>query len=388
LVQAQIPGKGTVSYTYDTEGIRQSSTVGEVTTQYLVDKNRDYAQVLEEWQNGSLAVSYVYGSDLISQERSGTQSFYLVDGLGSVVALADEMGSVTDTYTYQAFGTLISTTGEIENQYLFSGEQKDNLLDSYYLRDRFYDASTSRFIRRDSAAGNVTEPLTLQKYIYAHDNPVNLIDPSGFSSMGDVLATLNILSQLSARVLTFALNPVTIETAKAWAIIIPATAGALALVERQVTRDETRIRVVADPELDYRSRRRQPSPAGEDEQNMNSMRVQLQDAPGHTFGIPITNVPELGVTVGQVGQAVLAMWQYRRSLASWFPESHDTALIKGMAGVTKKAKDSYPFGVFQGSSQVYSRQWNENDSRGNRPVPRGYYRVDFENLRGHNLRNL
>ena len=75
-------------------------------------------------------------------------------------------------------------------------------------------------------------------------------------------------------------------------------------------------------------------------------------------------------------------------MAKWFPQEHDTALIKAMAGVTKKAKESYPLGVFQGSSQVYSRQWNQNDPKGNRPVPRGYYRVDFENLRGHNLRNL
>jgi large repetitive protein len=182
LVQAQIPGKGTASYTYDTEGIRQSSTVGEVTTQYLVDKNRDYAQVLEEWQNSSLAVSYVYGSDLISQDRAGTQSFYLVDGLGSVVALADEMGSVTDTYTYHAFGTLESATGGTDNYYLFAGEQWDENLAEYYLRQRSYEPENGRFPRKDSYEGVLSNPQTLHDYIYTHNNPINLTDPTGLNA--------------------------------------------------------------------------------------------------------------------------------------------------------------------------------------------------------------
>jgi hypothetical protein len=115
--------------------------------------------------------------------------------------------------------------------------------------------------------------------------------------------------------------------------------------------------------------------------------LQLQDDPGNTFGIPIINNPLIGVTVGQVGGAVLALWSSRRAI-KWFPQSHDTALIKAMAGVTKKAREAFQSGgVFQGSSQVYSRQWNPNDPKGISPVGGGYYRVDFENLRGHNLRN-
>lgn len=36
-----------------------------------------------------------------------------------------------------------------------------------------------RFTTRDSFEGNVAEPLSLHKYLYAHSNPVNLVDPSG-----------------------------------------------------------------------------------------------------------------------------------------------------------------------------------------------------------------
>jgi hypothetical protein len=184
------------------------------------------------------------------------------------------------------------------------------------------------------------------------------------------------------------LNPVVLDLAKAWAVIIGIATVSLFVVEEVSKKGQiTGIRIEPDqsPEPDTNNPR---PPVPQPQPTMNQMRLQLQDSPGHTFGIPIINVPEVGVTVGQVGQAVLSLWSYRRSLASWFPATHDTALIKGMAGVTKKAKEIYPLGVFQGSSQVYSRQWNQNDPNGNRPASTGYYRVDFENLRGYNLINL
>jgi YD repeat-containing protein len=120
---AVITAEGNVlSYTYDTDGIRTSSTINGVTTNYLVDKNRDYAQVLEESINGQLQVNYVYGHDLISQERGSQTSFYHVDGLGSTTALTNELSNLSDTYTYSAFGELIEKSGNSENAYQFTGE--------------------------------------------------------------------------------------------------------------------------------------------------------------------------------------------------------------------------------------------------------------------------
>ncbi|MCL1475928.1 RHS repeat domain-containing protein, partial [Argonema antarcticum] len=76
-----------ISYQYDSDGIRVSSTVNGVKTEYLVDKNLPYAQVLEERVNNGLTAGYVYGLDLISQQRGSEKSFYLVDGLGSTRGL-------------------------------------------------------------------------------------------------------------------------------------------------------------------------------------------------------------------------------------------------------------------------------------------------------------
>ncbi|MEC4896302.1 MAG: hypothetical protein SAL07_08300 [Oscillatoria sp. PMC 1051.18] len=96
---------------------------------YLIDKNRPYAQVLEEFSTVELQAFYVYGHDLISQSRNGEKDFYQVDGLGSTRVLTDEMGVVSDTYDYDAFGEEIESTGESENSYRYAGEQFDEELE-------------------------------------------------------------------------------------------------------------------------------------------------------------------------------------------------------------------------------------------------------------------
>ena len=183
---------GTTQYTYDDENIRTSSRVGTQTTQFLLDGNRDYSQVLAESRNGTVQASYTYGLDLVSQKRGGTESFYLVDGLGSTRGLTNAAGNLTDSYSYDAFGNLVGSSGSTSNSYLFAGEQLDAATGDYYLRQRFYDAGTGRFTRRDSYEGNTYSPITLNKYVYGNANPVKYTDPSGLFSFAEANAAASI----------------------------------------------------------------------------------------------------------------------------------------------------------------------------------------------------
>ncbi len=108
-----------------------------------------------------------------------------MDGLGSTRGLTNASGVVTDRYSYDAFGNLIGSAGSTENNYLFAGEQFDRGLGDYYLRARYYDESIGRFTKRDSFEGRLEEPVTLHKYLYANDNPVTLVDPSGKTPQTD-----------------------------------------------------------------------------------------------------------------------------------------------------------------------------------------------------------
>jgi vacuolar-type H+-ATPase subunit H len=55
----------------------------------------------------------------------------------------------------------------------------------YYLRARFYDPRDRRFVSEDSYWGQENNPLSLNRYTYCHNDPVNFIDPSGHWELGD-----------------------------------------------------------------------------------------------------------------------------------------------------------------------------------------------------------
>jgi RHS repeat-associated protein len=62
-----------------------------------------------------------------------------------------------------------------------SGEQYDSDLSLYYLRARYYNPNTGRFMSRDPERGNRKDPASLHKYLYANGDPINGFDPTGKS---------------------------------------------------------------------------------------------------------------------------------------------------------------------------------------------------------------
>jgi RHS repeat-associated protein len=215
LVQRTEAGAGgrTITVLYDADGnrVRKSVTTpgsGTVTTYYLVDtlNPTGYAQVIEEHtQTGSGAItlskSYAYGLDLISvTNHSGSQvgrRYYGYDGLGSVRYLTSDTGVITDRYFYDAFGVLLQHVGTSDNVYLYAGEQWDPDLGLYYNRARYLNPDSGRFWSQDSFEGVNTQPQSLHKYLYAHADPVNGIDPSGYFTLTEMLNVSWIQSTLN-----------------------------------------------------------------------------------------------------------------------------------------------------------------------------------------------
>jgi RHS repeat-associated protein len=78
--------------------------------------------------------------------------------------------------------------------YLFSGEQNDPNLSSYFMRARYFNSSSGRFLTADGRPGSLVQPLTNNAYTYALNNPSNRIDPSGNFSLSEI----SLASALSA----------------------------------------------------------------------------------------------------------------------------------------------------------------------------------------------
>jgi RHS repeat-associated protein len=172
---------GRIEFEYDHNGIRVAINVDGEETRFLIDNNQQqYAQVIEEYQiNGDVKTTYTHGWDLISQDNGNNRIYYQVDGLGSTRQLTDINGAVVVEYDYDAYGNLTRKVGDADNNYLFAGEQFDDAVDGYYLRARYYDSLTGRFVSTDPFEGYNNQPITLHDYLYAGVNPVNAIDPSG-----------------------------------------------------------------------------------------------------------------------------------------------------------------------------------------------------------------
>jgi len=190
-----------ISMKYDAFGNRVSKTVtntsGTTTTQYLVEDDVNptgYPQVLDELSGTIVARTYTYGLQLISQDRiaNNALSYYQYDG-GGVRQLTNSIGQVTDSYEYDAFGNSFTTQGTTPNNYLYRGEQYDSDLGLYYLRARYYNPATGRFLSRDPLDGQQIDPKTLHKYLYAGGDPANSWDPSGRESQ---IETINTTSEL------------------------------------------------------------------------------------------------------------------------------------------------------------------------------------------------
>jgi len=148
-----------------------------------------YPQVVADVVNGQIRRTYTYGLERISELQmvngAPTASFYQYDGRGTVRLLTNSAGAVTDSYEYDAFGNLIASTGSTPNAYLYRGERYDADLGLYYLRARWYNPVTGRFMTRDPDSGSIYDPASLHRYNYGRANPVNYIDPSGRASMSD-----------------------------------------------------------------------------------------------------------------------------------------------------------------------------------------------------------
>jgi RHS repeat-associated protein len=195
LATAAINQQQTNKYFYNQSGIRvQEEMSGTVsgTNIFLNDPQNlsGFSQVLEELPSigATPTVTYTLGSQVIGQEKSGVISYLMPDGHGSTRLLTGSSGTITDRYSYDAYGNGLDFTATMLNppttRLLYTGEQFDLGLQQYYLRARYYNPTVGRFGMQDPVDGTPDDPLNLHKYVYCQNNPVNMHDPSG--NQGDI----------------------------------------------------------------------------------------------------------------------------------------------------------------------------------------------------------
>jgi RHS repeat-associated protein len=180
-------GIATQSYQYNGVGNRMSRTVNGTQTRYVLDTSGPLSKVLAETTAaGAISAYYVYGLGLVERVAAdGSVRYYHQDSRGSTVALTDSAGTITDRYAYDPFGRLANSAGTTANPFKFVGQY--GLMDDgsglTYIRARYYQPERGRFLSKDPKPGSDTDTQSLHRYVYAMNNPIRLVDVSGYSPL-------------------------------------------------------------------------------------------------------------------------------------------------------------------------------------------------------------
>jgi RHS repeat-associated protein len=184
---SRLTAVGSTSYHYNGDGLRTSKVAGSTTTQETFDPLTG-----DLLQDGT--TSYVFGRSNLPVEQVGSTRtyYYFGDQLGSTRGLVDSSGSVKATFTYDAYGSLTGSSGNITTPFEYAGQYLDSETGFYYLRARYYDPATGQFTSRDPLAAVTSEP-----YAYVNDDPLNGTDPTGLLCVAfwDIHKCSNLLTQ-------------------------------------------------------------------------------------------------------------------------------------------------------------------------------------------------
>ncbi|MEW4415255.1 RHS repeat-associated core domain-containing protein [Clostridium sp. AN503] len=173
-----------VKMVYNVMGQRISmeDITGESTYTY------DFLGCLKTAINGSgKAVEYFYDeADNLSEilYPDGYTVLYEYDKNDNITKLTDRDGWAT-TYEYDPLNRLIHVIRA--DFYGYNVESYNPNTGLEFLRARYYNANPGRFFQEDTYLGDITDPLTLNRYAYVKNSPLNYVDPSGHRTYWDYI---------------------------------------------------------------------------------------------------------------------------------------------------------------------------------------------------------
>ena len=175
---------GVITVKYDALGRRIAKN--DITYYYIGD------QMVEEYTDGQLFASYLYGNDIdeaLQMKRGSSTYYYHTNHLGSTKALSDAAGAIVERVDYDAYGqpTFFDADGNvlaqssISNTILFTGREYDAESGTYYYRARSMHPNVGRFMQKDPL-GYIDG---MNNYCYVGNHPIILIDPKGMEKSCD-----------------------------------------------------------------------------------------------------------------------------------------------------------------------------------------------------------
>jgi RHS repeat-associated protein len=218
----QLVSRGSVTYSYDANGNQTGSSAGQA----LAYNAADQTTSLKRAGGTALAATYA-GANQVERTSAGAttftnsllgltvaadsattgytrdpagvlvgmrganRSYYLFDGLGSVVAVTNASGGVTNSYTYDPYGVTTETKAaltNVVNPWRYAGQYQDVSTGLYKMGARYYQPELGRWTQPDPSGREANA------YLYVAGNPASFIDPAGLEPMGPDLGNCAIFN--------------------------------------------------------------------------------------------------------------------------------------------------------------------------------------------------
>lgn len=187
------------------EQIKTSNTGSKTTTQYLgnVERIEKIGSGVVEWKRYIAGAVYTVrttaatcGSSVCYTLQRTDKSFIYNDHLGSLDVVVNNVGTITHTASFDAWGNRRSgetwaagsftpstlTLTNYDQPITTRGFTGHEMLDDaglIHMNGRVYDARLARFIQADSYIDGVTNTQGYNRYSYVQNNPLNATDPTG-----------------------------------------------------------------------------------------------------------------------------------------------------------------------------------------------------------------
>ncbi|QDT64909.1 RHS repeat-associated core domain-containing protein [Calycomorphotria hydatis] len=180
LIKVAQPDGTIVEYGYSPTNVRVWRSVNGVKT-YFVSDGTHVVATLDNNQN--ITEQYVFGESvdnvLAAIDSNANAKFFLGDRLGSVRQVLDEAAEHLCSIDYDAFGNILSQSGDYKSPFSYTGREWDTEAGLYYYRARYYDPEIGRFLGVDPEGIDPEDPLSCNAFLYAINNPLKFTDPFG-----------------------------------------------------------------------------------------------------------------------------------------------------------------------------------------------------------------
>jgi RHS repeat-associated protein len=190
-----------IAYTYNDQGYRiekefstfngSGFTINQTIKYELIDDKVIFETdgifgIMYTYDYDGTLISFNYDSD-IHDAYVGSEYFYIRNQMGDITHISNSSGVVVVHYLYDAYGNILDidyASGYAAiaeaNPYRYRGYRYDSEIGMYYLNSRYYNPEVGRFINSDGLLGQQGNILSTNMYAYCANNPVMLIDESGF----------------------------------------------------------------------------------------------------------------------------------------------------------------------------------------------------------------